>query len=87
MYLHVCVYMWQVLANLLCNSHSGSELQSISLICINTTVIWEKFTVGYCHVKIVSDKILSLLGHMIKSFLTQIIFKEKHFLLYSLTHA
>ena len=35
-----------------------------------TTVVWEKFTIGYFHVRIVPDKIVLSLGVSNKKFLT-----------------
>ena len=43
------------------------------------TVVWEKFTIGYFHVKIVHGKIFSSSGIFDKKFLTTKYFKVKLF--------
>ena len=35
---------------------------------VDSTLVWEKFTIGYFHVKIVCGKIVSFLGHPMNSF-------------------
>ena len=59
----------------------------IAIIC-SYTVVWEKFTVGYFHVKIVRGKIVSSLGVSDENFLTTKYFKIKLFvpLLTNLMH-
>ena len=46
-----------------------------------STVVWEKFTIEYFHVKIISDKMFSSLSVSNKKFLTTKYFKVKLFVL------
>ena len=50
--------------------HSDGKWQGSSIHEKQNTVVWEKFTVGYFHVKIVPNKIFSSLGVFDKNFLT-----------------